>query len=261
MIAVLKEIKDAAAVFQGTGHYLALFLVAVVYMMINKNEDRNRNFYLYSICSLLIISIPFTALDIMKLLGLENNYYIAFYILPIYVLVPYIGTRFLEECKKWREKLSVCIVYVLILILVGSYNYQNNYFTTLTWSNNKLEVSEEIKNISYLLADYDYVKAIVPKEVCEQIKEYDTHIKLLYGSDIIEGRLSNKNNAEEQRLRLIYQDIASAPESFEKIAGWAQQCECNCIIQKREYQDDETAQVLGYQCVGETENYLIYMNM
>lgn len=261
MLETLNQIKESATIFQGTGQYFALFFIMLIYLIMEYQKQYNREILWYTLIVLGIICCPLTANNIMDYWTGKENYWIVFYLVPVIVLVAYGMTSFVCRQNRIRKMLvSVCI-FMFIIFLAGTYDYQNNLFYNISCNHNLEKVSDETIEISKMLSDIDDVKMIAADGVCSEIREYDSKIKLLYGNDIVSSQPYGVWSNEKENLKQLYQSVKESENPLEQMVVLAEQYSCNSIVIEEEYQNEEYMKNCGYKFQGETENYVIYVKM
>lgn len=239
MFEILVLIKNASQVFQGTGHYIALFFVAVIFMLVSEENQLNKYLLHFAIAALLI-----TVAGILLYNVGFDNFSEIFFLIPILVLVVYAATQALFMQKSLNSFIIQILMYGFIILLAGSYNYKNGFFYRLSLKENNFKISEETLQISTILSANEYIKMIAPQEVSNEIREYNTSVSLLFGNNIYED---------------IYKDLAENGWCIESQVFWARQYNCNCIILNRKLDDQEYMAENGFFNVGETNNYIVYL--
>lgn len=258
MLETLSQIKEAVTFFQGTGEYLAIFFATLVYMIIDKEEWKNRNFLWYIVAVLVIVCFPLTANNIIDYWTGEENYWIIFYMLPMVILIAYVATKIICRQKRKRDVLIVCASFMFLLILSGTYDYRNSFFYSLSVEHNNAKVSEEIVEISNMFSEQENIKMVAAEKVCSEIREYNSQIKLLYGNDVVNSEFYGRLDEEEENLHQLYLSVKNSQVPLEQMTILADQYACNCVVIESEYRGDEYMQGWGYEVRGETDNYVVY---
>lgn len=258
MSEVIAQIENAISIFEGTGHYFSLFFVAIIFMAIIPLERNTYHFYLYSMIAVLIIIFPLTANNIMTFVTGTENYWLVFYILPIFILTAYLGTKTYIAQKTVKEKFIVSLAMFVIFLLVGSYNYQDNFLPSLGLRANNFKLTDETLTVNNILSTNEVQKVMAPNIICSEIREFNPEISLLYGSDTINHQVSNPENAAEYMLITAYDDIQQQEHNLETKIYWAEYFGSNCIIIPKENDNQIIMEQNAYYIIGITEHFIVY---
>lgn len=163
--------------------YLALFLVAILYLYVTKEEKSL--FFKYGVLSAILVLFPVTG-------WVVNRYFQGFYnsqsrqwIIPVLGMIAYaVMEIYGKQWEKWKKRLllpSVCLVIVLCGFLSHSYLPEK-----------EMEREQEIEDIYELVlenSDERQILLVAPKEIMESARGYDGRLLTAYGRDIWEQDL------------------------------------------------------------------------
>lgn len=241
MQSMLNSIKYAYVVYSAIGISMVLIWIAIIYLYIQEANKQKRNLlYLVGILLFLILN-PFTANNIMSFVVWGIGYWMVFMIIPSAVFVAYGMTKVIitqqEEKKQWILA-GGCII-ILLVSINFTFSLEN-----IKLPDNKYKISEEAMELQQILSGFGSVYVIAPREIEEQLREYDTSIRVMGGD-------SDKWN--------VLTDISSNWSDTDKLVNYAMTYGCNCIVYPK---DDEVRLTMGdgkFALSADTENYYIYL--
>lgn len=163
--------------------YLALFMVAMLFLYVEKEEKQP--FFKYGVCSALLVLFPLTG-------WVLNKYFQGFYqpeawqwLLPVFGVVAYAVMKLAEKpWGKWQKRTllpAVCLVIVMSGCLAKAYRMEQN-------RENVQEIREVYETVLSQSGEREVLLA-APKEVLEGARAYDARLLTVYGRDIWEQEL------------------------------------------------------------------------
>jgi len=163
--------------------YLSLFLVAVLYLYVVKEE---KNLLLkYGILGGILVLFPLTG-------GLVNRYFQGFYqtsflqwLLPVMGTIAYAVVDIYG--KQWEKRCKLFLLPVIGLVILLSGFLSRDYLPE-----EKTVDAKEVETVlELLLADEEgrQISVVAPQEIMECVRTYDGRILVPYGRDIWEQNL------------------------------------------------------------------------
>lgn len=241
---MLNNIRYGYVVYSAVGINLVLLWVVGVYLYIKEvHKQKQKQNLLFLVCMLgIMLLYPFSANNIMTFAKCGMGYWMAFMVLPAAVFISYGMTKLIitqQEKKCQKILLGACV-----LILVISTNF------TFSWEDignidNKYKMSEEALEIQQIISGLGSAYVIAPKEIAQQLREYDTTVRVLGGD-------TEKWTALD--------DISSNWGDLDKIKHYSNFYGANCIVYpKDEIKEKTNFEKIEFSFTGETENYNIYI--
>lgn len=229
----------------------ALVLLALLYLLICKNEKEKRKVFVgYAGVFLLLYLCPITAKIIMDYCIGELVYWRMFWILPIPVILAYAATRIWQSQKnKIRGGLSLILMFALIM---GSGRCVYGTDSPFQKAGNLFKIPPEVCWVCDVVKENtpegDAMKVIAPAELVSFIRQYEPGIELAYG----------RNESSNRRRRILAEQMLEDSPDFTKIARIARKLEYDFLIYPSDEWQDEKIQGLGYEAVGNVNTYIIY---
>jgi len=158
--------------------YLALFLAAMLYLYVAKEEKQP--FYKYGVLSAILVLFPLAK-------ALLNKSFQGFYeaqawqwLLPVWGVIAFAGVIIFDKQRDGRNRFMVIVAVCLVFLLCGLWS--QDYL-----KKNDNENKTEIEDIYDLILSQNREKEILlvgPQEIMENARAYDGRILTVYGKDI-----------------------------------------------------------------------------
>lgn len=289
MMMLLESWGAGEGSFAENGQYLALFLVALLFLWLQGKEKR-KEFKIFALVVCVLLLCPFTA---RALTVYQTNFFVyetVWVWLPLtavlaYALVEVAGcmiSLLTKEDREWKETVSgkkgkiyecaVIGVLVLLLFFGGTVALTENVTEKASRGDG---LPQEIGEVLDLLEiPQDGVVLAAPDEVVTWARIYDGKIALLYGRDISEMALTaclyDKYPAEIVEIRDWLHGNLQAPayveDAYRQEEAYVKRClEAGCdylVFEVERANNDLLAYALensgGYRMVARTDNYVIY---
>lgn len=243
--ANIETIKIAATEYIGSGMYIALFLVAILYIFI-KEENRNIKFFLgwFSITIFIIILNPIFA-KLVENVFTKSVYWRFFWMLPIGITMAYVGTKVVMFRKKISGKVITSICLILIIMISGKFIYSEENYKKV---DNAYKLPDEAVHVAYILENDEkkYKKVMLPTELVPYIRQINGNINLMYARNP-QGYENNELIQEFENGNLEYVVTKCRSEY------------CNYIIFNKATQLNSNMSDYGFNLLAQTENYDIYV--
>jgi hypothetical protein len=183
--------KQSFERFVGTGLYVGLFLMSILYVINHikkENNKENKIKIILGIYSIIILALNinpvFTKLMI-KVTGESDTYWRVYWLLPIGISIAYMFTEIVFMQNKRIHKILNFIVVVAIIILSGDFMYNSDNFTKV---NNYYKVPDTAFDIICYISeeDDDYKKVAGPEVFSVYTRQVDGTILLGQGRKVSE---------------------------------------------------------------------------
>ncbi len=231
----------------GTGLYLGLYLLAILYVFVKyKEEDKNtRNLFLiYPIIVFIVIWNPLFANIIMKFIG-EAVYWRVYWLLPIGITLAYLFTKWIFLDTNKYKRVATLALTIFVIMMSGKFIYTEEYFSKV---NNFLKIPDDVLDIIYSISEDEenYKKLAAPHEFVVYTRQVDGTIKLEngrnmtaeYSDDSIVTQIDNGNTAE--------------------IGSIAKSHDCNYVILKNNVEYNGDLENYGFKLLKKNAQYSLY---
>ncbi len=237
-------IKRCYEEYKGSGMYLALFFVALIYVFLREENKNIKTFFgYYSIAVLLFILNPLFNKIVNPFINI-NIYWRMFWLLPVGFAISYVAVKLIQERNKKSQKILLFVAICLIIISSGKLVYNKDNFK---FTNNLYKLPDEAKTIAYLIVqdDTDYKKVMLPETLVSYIRQISPEIELKYGRQPI-----NYDG------NILLRELKTG--NVEYVTQKCKETNCNYIIFSRDVSLSISPKYFGYEIFAQTENYDIY---
>lgn len=254
---IAKVNKDAFLKTVGTGWYVGLFLVCILFIFIylkkKMSKDKaNKEHYLrlilifgvYSVIVLLLNLNPFFVNLYVKLFG-DGVYWRVYWMLPIGIVLAYTATELIFiSSKKYKQIVSGLII-VAVLLLGGKFIYNSDNFKNV---HNYYKIPDNVLGILMEISadDEEYKKLAGPEEFTIYTRQFD-------GTILVEdGRQVSMNYPESSLVWKITNG------KTEEIAIQAKEDKCNYIIINNSTEMEGNLTDYGFYVFHKNVDYTVY---
>lgn len=242
---IVTHFKD----FCGTGMIIALFLAAILYLLIAEKRKEIRILLIYVPLTVLgLFLCPLFAAVMYRFVG-EEIYYRVFWLLPILPVVSYAGVKVLKELQG-RLRIAAGILMSVIIMLCGDFVYDNIYFSG---AQNPYHVPQSVVDIcDEMVVEGREIMAVVPVELLQYVRQYAPTVCMPYGREITVERW-NVNSP-------LYDAMEAPVMEAAALASWAEESQCHYVVVKKEKEINGTMEDYGFLLQKEVDGYVIYRN-
>ena len=177
------EIFEQYSLYTGTGIFMVLFFVALVYIYLTEKDSGNRGVLLFgSIFTIILIMFPpffylYSYLD-------DGTYWRMWWLVPSGIGLAYAGAKLIS-----KYRLTGFLLTLLILMLGGNmiYSHDNGVFNV---AENKYKLPQYVLDTCDILEnDADgYICAAFPTEFLSSVRQYDVNIMMPYGREQLDPK-------------------------------------------------------------------------
>lgn len=240
----IEIIKKCFEEYVGTGMYIALYLIAIVYLFIREEDKTRRAFTIwFPFFVSLIIFNPIFNKAVGKILK-ESTYWRTFWLLPIGITIAYAFTKVVGEVNEKRKKIIVSLGLIGIIAVSGKYMFtEQNYLPV----DNIYKLPDDIVWVTQIIGadDAEEKKALTSYYVVPYIRQIDPSIKLGY------GRVATGYSPTSIAMLVELGDA-------EKICKRAKKTNCNYIVLHTANKLYGNMEDFGYEEMAKTQYYTIY---
>ncbi len=177
--------------YEGTGCLLFLVSIAVVYLWMFEEKKEIRTILVYVPFGIIVLFFfPLFSYISMRYFLDDQVYYRLLWLIPMGLLACYGIVKVISRLNVRKKRIMVGTLLGLFLLGSGNLIYAND---AVTITKNLYHLPpEDIAVADVMHVDGRDVKAVVPSEMLQFIRQYDASIKLAYGrEELIEGWRSN----------------------------------------------------------------------
>lgn len=243
MIEAINIIKQSFAEYVGIGAYMALFFISLLYIYKKEKNSELTDFVWYSLIILLLIFNPIFYKVIIKFID-DGVYWRMFWILPIGVLIAYVGTKIILENNKKAEKIIIGLSVIVIIILSGKCVFrEENYQLAPNW----YKLPQEALDVTMIIKadECDNKWALMPPTLVPYVRQYDASIFMRV------MRMTEGYDSEPIVLKMEQGDVKAVVDDCKENG-------VNYVVFKRETILSELMENYNFNVLGRTENYIIY---
>lgn len=261
MAAAFEALREQFRNFNTEGISLALTGFSILFLVAERERldwciDR---LVKYEILFFLILGNPFGYNNISSF-WMQADYGKIFMLLMPALVIAVFMTKLTGEFKTFLAK-GLCVGGCIGLVVVSMYFRFGE--VKIQPVQNYYKVSGDIVDLDTLLRNENHpiTNMIAPREVCEQIREINESVQLLYGGDLIDWMINGKEAPEDENEKAYYEacsTIVAVPEALDYQIEVAEQYGSNCIVLSASNDDETKMQMAGYTCYGKTDSYVLY---
>lgn len=243
----IQIIHDVFLEYKGTGMYIALFLVGMLYIFLTEKNKNNKTFLVYfSVFTLLIILNPLFHKCINKLLN-RNVYWRTFWILPMGIIMAYAATDIIKNMANKKKKMIAFLSIVVIIMTSGKFIYTQENYRKI---DNFYKIPDEFIEVTNILSRVDLKnkKAMIPTTMVEYIRQIDANIQLAFSR--------RPPNDYEQKYEIVrYYNSGDV----EHLTNLCKQKNTNIIVYDKSIRLSISPSYFEFDLYAQTEHYDIYV--
>lgn len=240
----IEIIKQTFLEFQGTGMYIALFFISMLYIFIKDDNKKAKAFLVcFPIIILLITLNPIFNKIVGKILT-DTVYWRVYWMLPLGIVIAYAAVKFINNKKANWSKIISSLAIIVIIIMSGKLIYNKDNYKKL---GNLYKVLDEVLEVVEVIrqGDEDKKKALTSEQLVPYIRQVDASIGLAFRREPT-GYLDN------EYVRIMHSGISR------DITDMALENDCNYIVLDRGLVIDVELYCYGFDRIAETANFIIY---
>ena len=180
---MLKEnfeiIKSTFADYNGTGMYLAIYLIALLYIFICEKDKKIKTFTVYFSLIMLFVTLNPLFNKIVGKIFTKSIYWRMYWMLPIGLVIAYVVTKIIKDREKKFEKIVILLASITIIIVSGKLVYtKQNYIKV----NNLYKIPNEAFEVTKIISEdnEETKKVMLPTTLVAYIRQIDSNIELMY---------------------------------------------------------------------------------
>lgn len=178
----IEIIKNTFLEFIGSGMYMLLFFIALLYIYLKEENKKNKAFLLYTSIIVLLITLNPIFNKVVGKIFTASVYWRVFWLLPLGITIAYAGVKFINSEKTKYKQVVATVGLILIVVVSGKFIYtKENYFKL----GNLYKLPDEDVLVTQLIGadDEEYKKVIAPESLVAHMRQVDASIDLAYRRD------------------------------------------------------------------------------
>lgn len=238
--------------YMGTGLIVAWFLFAWGYLFLKEERKQIRILLVYVPMLVLVLFFnPLFAAVLARYMG-DEIYYRILWLLPITVVIAY-ATVVAGSRLAGKKRTIFAMVSVVLVMVSGSYIYNNAYFTK---AQNIYHIPDSVVNICDAIElPGREVMAVFPLEMIQYVRQYSPVVCMPYGREIL---------TESWNEWAVQHDLCDALEAevidARVLGELAIEYGCIYIVLPDNRPVEGSLAEAGYDLFLETDGYCVYRN-
>lgn len=176
--------------YSGDSMITLLVLAAVLYLWVTEERREVKALFVYLTAGILVLFFfPLFAYAAMHIFLDSQVYYRLLWLIPMGMIVSYAAAKAVSQIETRRKRILVSILMILFIMRSGSLIYRN---PMVTRAENLYHLPSSVIAVADVMhVDGRDVKAVVPSEMLQFIRQYDAAIHLAYGREALVDGWSN----------------------------------------------------------------------
>lgn len=230
--------------YMGTGSFLILFLLAVIYLFLFEDRKPRRVLFLYLPALILLLFFNPLFIKLYARLDGEETYFRVCWLLPYLIVLPY--TAILIAERQGGKKTALAIAAAAMLFAVsGKPVYSNPLYS---YAENIYHMPDSVVHIcDAIKLPGGEVKAVFPEELLLYVRQYSSVVWMPYGRDIFLG-------TDDE----IYDIIESDEIDLERLLKLTRQSGCHYIVFREDAEFVNEHALKELELFFETDGYIVY---
>lgn len=254
MMEAFRMTIDMYRDFSGSGMTTVFFLAALGYLWFWEKDKSIRVIFVYMVTAVFVLFFfpLFSYLAIYHFLDTEV-YYRFLWLMPMGVLVCYVIVRVLEELSSGSKKALFAVACAAIIMTQGSLVYAN---PMVTRAQNPYHLPQSVIDTADILdVDGQWVKAVVPSEMVQFIRQYNSKIMMPYGRDMLVEQWDVQGGNRE-----MYEAMEADIIHAQYLVLLCQQEKVDYIVVRQTSQIGGDFEEWGFLKIASVTGYDIYMD-
>ncbi len=242
----IEVIKIAFSNYFADGKYFLIFLMALLILIVEEKKKENRDFLLYYPALVLAIILnPIFCSIILKVVS-QNVYYRFFWMLPLGIMIAYLGTILISKLDKKVVKSIVGLIFIGMIAYSGTFVYSNQTFEKV---NNWYKLPDEYVQVIQILteAPLKTKKAVTSIDMIGYVRQLDANINLAY---------ERRPYGDYDRYEIVRYYNSGDVENLTKLC---KQKRTNIIVYDNSIKLTISPAYFGFELYAQTEHYDIYI--
>lgn len=236
--------------FSGTGMITVFFLAALLFLWKSEKDQSIRVIFVYlSAAVFALFLFPVFAYLAMFYFLDKEVYYRFLWLVPMGVLICYAAVRLLDRLEGWRKP-AAGLVLAAFIMLEGSLVYANPDVRRAENPYHLPQAAIDVADVAGV--DGEWVKAVVPSELVQFIRQYDSMIMMPYGREMLVDRWEMNHE--------MYMAMEADVIHAQYLVLLCQQEKVDYIVLRKSAQIGGSLEEYGFMRLTDVEGYDIYMD-
>lgn len=251
MSEVIKTTLSIYKNYGGNSMMPILVIAAVVYLWITEEKKEIKLLFVYLVSAIVaLFFFPLFSYVAIHFFLDQQVYYRLLWLVPMGMIVAYTIVKVISQIELKRKRMLVGFVFVLFFMQSGSLVYHN---PMVTKTENLYHLPTSVISVADVMhVEGRDVKAVVPGEMLQFIRQYDASVHLAYGRDaLIDGWSNNP----------LYEAMEATPVRSFAITDYAKQQGVEYIVLRTgtPIVGGKPIEKYEFSYLTTTENYDIYI--
>ena len=225
---MLGTIMSVIKSYMGTGFVTVIFLLCLAYLVIMEKDRVKRCVFVYMPLVVIVVFLcPLTYLFYGKV-SEAVTYYRLIWLIPVTPVIAYASVSYLTSLKSVRKKAIATIALTLFLAFAGKLMYTSVHMVKAENVHHMPQVVVDICDTIHV--DGREVRAAMPEELMQFVRQYDPCICLAYGRQYLMDIYAEENDFRDAMInrdieligtlgtvREVHYIIVRPGEEFEEI--------------------------------------------
>lgn len=240
--------------FGGRGMMTVFFLAALLYLWFWERDKDIRVIFVCLVTAVLALFFFPVFAYVAIFHFLDNEVYYRFlWLMPMGVIVCYGIVKIGEQIKESRRRMLFGLVCAALIMTQGSMIYAN---PAVVKAENPYHLPQSVIDTADILhVDDDWVKAIVPSEMVQFIRQYDAMIMMPYGRDMLVERWNVQGGNRE-----MYEAMEAEIIHAQYLVLLCQQEKVDYIVVRQSSRIGGDFEEWGFMKIASVQEYDIYMD-
>lgn len=237
--------------YGGSSMITVFVIAAIVYLWITEEKKEIKLLFVYLTASIGgLFFFPLFAYVAMHFFLDTQVYYRLLWLVPMGMIVSYAAVKAVSQIEMKRKRVLTGFLIALFIMQSGSLVYRNSMVTK---AENLYHLPDSVISVADVMhVEGQEVKAVVPGEMLQFIRQYDVSIHLAYGREALVDGWSNNP---------LYEAMEATPVRSFAITDYAKQQGVEYIVLRTGTPIVGTKPIEKYEFsyLTTTENYDIYI--
>lgn len=242
----MKIIENTFAEFKGSGMYMALFFIAILYIFLKEENKKVKAFFVYFPIIITLITLNPIFNKLVGKIFTDTVYWRVYWMIPLGVTIAYGAVKFIknESENQKNTKIIATIGIIFVIIMSGKFIYNKDNYIKV---NNLYKVPDEAIQVTEIIRKEkeERKKALTSEQLVAYIRQIDANIELAY-------RREPTGYTDNEFVQTMHSGNSEA------IVNLAVENECNYIVLDRGLVISVDLYYFGFERIAETENFIIY---
>lgn len=256
MFNVIQVIKDNYTYFCQNIFNISVIII-IMFMILYKNDYHvNKKILYWMFISMAVIICPFIAYFVYGNYVKQDEYYKAFYVIPIIIITAYAVVFVVSLAENNKNK--ICIIIASSIYILSLYNWSEGVKNFIP-INNIYGVEDEIIDVCDFLKNNSIVQVVADGYFTNRAREYTLDVRFLSEStDLLQSRGYNTDKYNTNDEYIDRQNLIRGLSDSNSYVNVAERYGCNCIVIDKKNDDTTIMNNLGYKLVKENKRYRVY---